>query len=131
MPYQVLADLVLAFHVLIVAFVVFGLLIIILGSCLRWPWVNSFWFRAAHLLAIAIVVAESWLGIICPLTTLERVFRERAHQVTYKESFIEHWLSQILFYEAPSWAFTLAYTGFGVLVLFTWWKVPPKWRGKE
>ena len=131
MPYQVLADLVLASHVLIVAFVVFGLLLIILGSCLRWPWIRALWFRAAHLLAIAFVVAESWLGVTCPLTTLERLLRERAHQVTYKESFIEHWLSQILFYEAPSWTFTLAYTGFGVLVLFTWWKVPPKWRGKE
>ena len=131
MPYQVLADLVLASHVLIVAFVVLGLLLIIVGSCLRWSWVNALWFRAAHLLAIAIVVAESWLGITCPLTTLEQAFRERALQVTYTESFIEHWLSQLLFYEAPPWAFTLAYTGFGVLVLFTWWNVSPKWRGKE
>ena len=128
MPYQLLADLVLALHVSIVVFVVIGLLLIFLGNIVRWNWVNALWFRACHLLAIAIVVAELWLGITCPLTTLEGGLRVQAHQDTYSGSFIEHWLTELLFYEAPSWIFTLAYSVFGILVLFTWWKFPPKRR---
>lgn len=126
MPYQLLADVVLALHVSIVVFVVVGLLLIILGNIFRWGWVNALWFRAVHLLAIVIVVAESWLGITCPLTTLESWFRAKAQQETYTGSFIEHWLTQLLFYEAPAWIFTLAYSAFAILVLLTWWKFPPK-----
>ena len=98
------------------------------GNLFHWGWVNALWFRAIHLLAIAIVVAESCLGITCPLTTLESGLRAEAEQRIYGESFIGHWLTQLLFYEAPAWAFTLAYSAFGVLVLLTWWKFPPKRR---
>ncbi len=131
MPYQALADLVLASHVLVVVFVIVGLLLIVAGNLLQWRWAKAVWFRATHLLAIAIVVAESWLGITCPLTSLERALREKAHQTTYTESFIEHWLSEVLFYQAPEWVFTLAYSLFGLLVLITWWKWPPTWRQEE
>ena len=33
--------------------------------------VNALWFRLVHLLAIGYVVAQAWLGQVCPLTTLE------------------------------------------------------------
>src|ERR1035441_1408514 len=69
---ELLADTVLILHVAIAAFVVGGLVLIILGNLKRWRWVNSFWFRLAHLVAIAAVVAEAWLGVACPLTTLEK-----------------------------------------------------------
>ena len=131
MPYQHLADIVLALHLSIVAFVVVGLFIIILGNTIRWGWVNGLWFRAVHLLAIATVVVESWLGITCPLTTLERWFRAKAQQESYSGSFIEHWLTTLLFYEAPEWVFILVYSAFGALVLLTWWKFPPKRQPKE
>ena len=121
----------LALHASIVVFVVAGLFVTIIGNIFRWGWVNALWFRAIHLLAIVIVVAESWLGITCPLTTLEGWFRAKAQQETYSGSFIEHWLTQLLFYEAPQWVFTLAYSAFGALVLFTWWKFPPKRQPKE
>lgn len=63
--YRLAANSVLLLHVGYVAFVVFGLLLVIAGGVFRWPWVRNFWFRTAHLLAITIVVAESWLGIVC------------------------------------------------------------------
>jgi len=127
-PYQLLADLVLSLHVAIVVFVVAGLLAIVIGNLCHRSWANALWFRIPHLLAIGIVVAESWLGMVCPLTTLENWLRVKAQQGTYTESFIEHWLSELLFYEAPAWAFTLGYSVFGILVLLTWWKFPPKRR---
>jgi polyferredoxin len=131
LPYQLFADLVLALHVAIVAFVVGGLVVIVIGNVRHWPWVNAPWFRLAHLAAISVVVAEVWLGLTCPLTTLEVWLRAKAHEATYSGSFIEHWLQRLLYYEAPSWVFVLVYTLFGVLVLATWWYFPPAWKRRD
>ena len=125
LPYQVLADLVLALHVAVVAFVIGGLVFIIIGNLNNWRWVNAWWFRLAHLGAIAVVVAEVWLGVTCPLTTFEMWLREKAHAATYHGSFIEHWLQRILYYDAPSWVFVLGYSLFGLIVVATWWYFPP------
>jgi hypothetical protein len=131
MPYQVLADAVLTLHVAIVLFVIGGLVVILLGNWLRWKkwqWVNALWFRLAHLLAILFVVSESWLGIVCPLTTLEMWLRRQAGVSSYTGSFIEHWLQRLLYYDAPGWVFTLAYSVFGLAVVATWWWIPPRRR---
>jgi hypothetical protein len=124
-PYQLLADSVLALHAGIVAFVVGGLVLVIIGNLRHWRWVNVLWFRLAHIGAIAIVVAEAWLGVACPVTTLEMWLRAKASATTYNGSFIEHWLQWVLYYEAPSWVFGLGYSLFGLLVLATWWYFPP------
>ena len=125
MNYSHLADVVLLFHFAIVLFVVGGLLLIVLGNLLRWRWVNRWWFRALHLLAIAIVVAESWLGIECPLTTLENWLRMQAGQGVYQGSFIQYWVHQVMFYSAPAWVFAAVYSAFASLVIVAWWRWPP------
>lgn len=127
-PFSLLADAVLALHVGVVAFVVVGLALIIVGNLRRWRWVNALGFRSAHLTAIALVVAEAWAGMTCPLTTLEMGLRARAGAATFGGSFIGHWLQSLLYYQAPAWVFTLAYSVFGLLVLATWWIFPPAAR---
>jgi len=126
--YQVSADAVLVLHALFVAFVVFGLLFILLGGVRNWTWIHNGRFRAAHLAAIGIVVLQSWLGVLCPLTTLEMWLRRQARSSVYEGSFIEHWLQQILFYQAPGWVFGLSYTLFGLLVVYVWFRYPPRSR---
>lgn len=126
--YRLMADAVLLLHVGIVLFVVGGLLLILLGNVLGWRWVNARWFRALHLLAIAVVVAESWFGVACPLTTLEFALRERAGAATYSGDFVAYWLQRMLYLDLPPWAFTLAYSLFGLLVIATWWRFPPAAR---
>lgn len=126
MIWQWLADGVLALHVAVVLFVVLGLVLVLAGNTLGCKWVNHLWFRLAHLAAIAVVVAQAWLGVICPLTTLEMWLRRRAGQTGYDGSFIEHWLQQLLYYDAPAWVFIALYTAFGLLVLATWWWFPPR-----
>ncbi len=123
--YLIAADLLLIIHVMFVGFVVFGLLLILLGRICRWDWVLNPWFRLAHLCAIGIVVLQSWFGMICPLTTWEMALRAKAGAATYSGSFIAHWLHQILYYQAPSWVFTLVYSLFGLLVLVSWFWVKP------
>lgn len=129
MPYRLLADLVLATHFAVVSFVVGGLVLVVVGNRCGWPWVNRWWFRLAHLAAIAIVVAQAWLGVVCPLTTLESALRVKAGGAGYETSFIEHWLTRLLYYDAPAWVFTAAYTLFGLAVLAAWWRFPPRRRG--
>ncbi len=123
--YQLLADVVLALHLAVVTFVVGGLILVVVGNLSGWRWVNGLWFRVAHLAAIAVVVAEAWLGVTCPLTTLEMWLREAAHATTYRANLIEHWLQRILYYDAPAWVFVLGYSLFGLLVAATWLFFPP------
>lgn len=113
MFYQIAADLVLFAHVLFVFFVVFSLFAIILGKLRNWLWVRNPWFRLTHLLAIIVVTAQSWLGLICPLTTLEMTLRAKAGDIIYAGSFVSHWMETLLYYDAPSWVFALVYTSFG------------------
>ena len=119
------ADTILITHVIFVVFVVLGLVSIYVGYFLKWPWVRNWWFRVSHLVAIAIVVLQSWVGMICPLTTWEMYLRKAADDVVYSGSFIQHWLHSILYYNAPEWVFILCYTFFGCLVLASWFIVNP------
>jgi hypothetical protein len=73
-----LANAVLVLHVAVAAFVVVGLVLAIAGNLRGWSWVNNIWFRVAHLAAIFVVAAEAWLGLVCPLTTLEMWLARRA-----------------------------------------------------
>lgn len=126
MPYQLLADAVLVVHFGVVLFVVGGLVVVLVGNWLHWARVNQWCFRLAHLAAIAVVVLQAWLGQYCPLTTLESWLRVQAGSGAYETSFIEHWLQRLIYFQAPFWAFTVAYTAFAVLVLWAWWRFPPR-----
>ena len=123
-----LADAVLVLHVGIVAFVVGGLVLIVAGNLAhrRWEWVNTPWFRLLHAASIAVVAAQAWLGVVCPLTTLEMWLRAQANQPTYGGSFMAHWLQALLYFDAPPWVFVLAYTLFGGLVAAVWLRFPPR-----
>jgi hypothetical protein len=130
-PYWLLANAVLVLHVAIVLFVVGGLLLVVAGNLRAWRWVNAWWFRLLHLAAIAVVAAQAWLGVVCPLTTLEMWLRLQAGADTYSGSFIEHWLQALLFWQGPSWVFTAAYSAFGLAVLAAWWYFPPSFRNRS
>ena len=105
-----------------------GLVLILAGKLLQWAWVRNFWFRIAHIAAIGVVVAQSWAGVICPLTTLEMWLRRQAGDAVYAGTFISHWLESILYYQAPAWVFAVSYTAFAVVVVFSWFWVRPERR---
>lgn len=127
MIYRVLADLTVFVHAAYVLFVVAGFLMTLVGMLCRWQWTRGFWFRSLHLAMILVVVAESLLGITCPLTTLEHDLRLRAGQTSYTGSFMGEVVHNLLFFDAPEWVFTILYCFFGslVVVVFIWW--PPAW----
>lgn len=121
-----LANLILALHAAIVAFVVVSLPLIVIGGCLGWRWIRHRGFRLVHLATIGFVAIQSWLGEICPLTVWEQQLRERAGQSGYQGGFIEHWLSQLIFFNAPSWVFVAGYSLFALAVAAAWWRWPPR-----
>lgn len=115
-----LADLILYVHAAFIAFVVIGQLLIVIGLMRKWRWVKNFAFRIAHLAAIAFVVAQAWMGAICPLTIWEGNLRRAAGQEFYSGSFIAHYVQQIIYWDLPGWVFTAIYTAFGLIVAATW-----------
>ena len=84
--------------------------------------VHKFAFRMTHLVAILFVAGESLLGLPCPLTVWEDVLRGNA----IEEGFVQRWLAQLLYYDLPLWMFNLIYAAFALLVIATWWLVPPR-----
>jgi hypothetical protein len=125
--YSWLADLILLIHFSYVLFVVLALVVIWVGFFLHWSFVRNFWFRLVHLLAIGYVVAESLGGVICPLTLWENQLRIKAGNGVYLSSFMEHWVHQIMFYDASPETFTAIYVIFFLAVLLSLWCVKPNW----
>ena len=130
MFWLIAADAVLLVHALFVLFVVGGLVLIYAGRAFGWSWVHGRGWRLAHLAAIGVVVVQSWLGALCPLTSLEMALRARAGEAVYAGAFVAHWLEALLYYRAPGWVFIVAYTAFGAAVLASWFVVPPNVRGR-
>jgi hypothetical protein len=129
--YRLTADLVVVVHFAFVAFVVFGLLLTLLGGVRRWEWVRGVRFRAIHLAAIGFVVAESLCGVICPLTVWEQRLRDLAGQASYRGDFIATWVHDLLFFDFEPWVFTACYCAFGAVVALSWVLVPPRRRHVE
>lgn len=120
------ADVVLLLHALFVAFVVIGLLLIFAGKVRAWSWIRNPWFRLTHLVAIALVVVQAWLGVICPLTTIEMALRSRAGDTVYSGSFISYWLEKLLYYQVPAWVFVVCYMAFAAVVIASWFWIRPR-----
>ena len=122
------ADLTLFVHAAFVVFVVAGQALVMAGWMLGWTWPRNLPFRLVHAGAIALVVLESWFGVVCPLTWLEFRLRAAAGSPGVADSFVGYWLQRLIFYDAPPWAFTLVYTLFAALVALSLLCYPPRRR---
>jgi hypothetical protein len=87
MASRMLADAVVVFHLLFVAFAVAGGLLV-----LRWRWV-----ALLHLPALAWAVFVEFTGRICPLTPLENALRAAGGGASYEGGFVEHYLLPVLY----------------------------------
>lgn len=81
------ADAIMAFHFLFIAFALLGSLLVLWKRWIAW----------LHLPALAWGAWIEASGRICPLTPLENHFRELAGQTTYGEGFITHYLGPIIY----------------------------------
>ncbi|MEF8704087.1 MAG: DUF2784 domain-containing protein [Candidatus Accumulibacter sp. UW26] len=84
---RLLADGVVVLHLIFIAFVIGGGLLV-----LRWRV-----FALLHLPAVCWGVLVELNGWICPLTPLENRLRQAAGDAGYQDSFVEHYLLPILY----------------------------------
>ena len=119
---RIMADVLLVVHFMIAAFIVAVLPLIWLGFLLGWKWIGNPILRYLHLAAIAFVALEALLGYACPLTVWEDLLRGSLRP----ESFVGRWVRGLLYYRAPEWLFTAAYTAWALATLVTLKLVPPR-----
>lgn len=124
--YALLADVILAIHFTFVAFVIGGVVVIWIGYFARRSFVHNFRFRLLHLAAMGFVLLEALVGMVCPLTTWENQLRVRGGASAYQESFMQHWIGRILFYNLSETTFTILYAAFFLLIVLTYWIIPPR-----
>ena len=103
---RALADAVVVFHLLFIAFAIGGGVL-----ALRWRWV-----AALHLPAAVWAVLVEVMHWACPLTPLENYFRRRGGAAGYTESFVEHYIEPII-YPAGLTPQIQIMIGLGVLVI--------------
>ncbi len=87
MPASLLADLVLVAHLAVIAFALLGAL-----AALRWKWAPLL-----HLPTLAWAAYIEATAGICPLTPLENALRRAAGETGYAGSFVEHYLTPIVY----------------------------------
>lgn len=87
MIYRMLADIIVALHLLFIVFAVLG------GLLLFWRRFLIYFHLPAALWAALI----SFQGWICPLTPLENYYRIKAGVAGYEGSFIEYYLLPIIY----------------------------------
>lgn len=132
MIYILLADTIVTIHFCYVLFTVGGELAILLGGILRWRPVRNRTFRIIHLCCVTLVALEAAAGMLCPLTEWEYRLRELGGQrVEEQIGFVPRLIRSIIFYDFPSWVFTVMYVGFGALVIITFFLVRPEKRKRR
>ncbi|XHO07266.1 hypothetical protein ACEQUB_p00512 (plasmid) [Ralstonia syzygii] len=118
-----LADTVLVLHALVVVFIVGGLIAILAGAAFKHDWVRNRTFRLTHLATIGVVATLALFDVPCPLTLLEDWLRTGA---AGPQGFMQRWVSAWLYYDLPAWMFAVAYVAFLLVVVVTWWRIPPR-----
>jgi len=101
-----LAEAILAFHLVIIAFNVLGLAVIPLGAWRGWRIVRIAWLRLLHLGLLAVVVAQAAAGRACILT----IWQNRlAGGGPAAPPLIMQWVDRLIYWNLPLWAFAMIY----------------------
>ena len=116
-----LADIVLAIHFGIAAFIAAGLVLIPWGAVRGWAWVRWRRLRLAHAGLMVFVAAEAVVGMTCPLTVVEAYLRG----ANAPESFWGYWLERLLYWNLPPSFFLVLYGLCAIWVVVLWRRYPP------
>ena len=117
-----LAELVLAVHVAIIGFNIFGLIAIPLGAWRRWSFVRAPVWRWLHLASLAVVALQAIAGRACFLTN----WQGRLSGVQASQPLIMRWVNAMVFWPLPVWVFSTLYLAVFAYTLLLFWLVPPR-----
>lgn len=131
MPPSVLTTLafaVLAVHLGVIAFNVFGLVAVPMGAWRGWTFVRIFWWRALHLALLCVVALQALFGRACFLTLWQAALEQDAGAPASRAPLIARWIDSVIFWNLPIWVFATLYGAVLIYALALWRWVPPQRR---
>jgi hypothetical protein len=117
-----LSALVLALHLVVIGFNLFGMVAIPLGARLDWAFVRVRWWRLLHLASLAVVALQALLGRACLLTIWQDDLSGKAQQ----PPLIMRFVNSLIYWPLPIWVFTAIYVAVFAYVVALWFVVPPR-----
>jgi Protein of Unknown function (DUF2784) len=120
----VLAEAVLAAHVAVILFNVFGLIVVPIGAAEGWRFVHIAWWRVLHVVLLAAVAAQALAGRACFLTLWQGDLTGSAGS---PKPLIESWVDRLIYWRLPIWIFAALYTVVFVYAVALLWLVPLRW----
>jgi hypothetical protein len=119
-PSSVGAGVVLAAHLAVIAFNIFGLVVIPIGAWRGWRFVREPGWRLVHLASLGVVAAQAMAGRACFLTTWEDQLGGKATGAPL----IMRWVNSVIFWPLPFWAFEAFYVALFAYVVALFWIAP-------
>ena len=120
----IFSEIVLLLHFFIFLFIVFSFFFIPFGYYKNWEWVKNKNYRLIHLFLMGIVLIETILGFMCPLTILENFLRSDI-KVNNKFTEIIH---QIMYWNFSNYQFIILYLLSFLYLIFLWFFFKPDFK---
>jgi len=121
-----LAQLVLAIHMAIAAFVIFGMIAIPLGALRQWPFVFGFAWRSIHLAAVSSIALQKLAGKTCFLSVWEFGLLDQAADAHQRIPPLHSLAIDIMHWNMPLWFFTALYVAVLLYTIWLWRVAPPR-----
>jgi hypothetical protein len=118
----VAAQAILAVHLAVIAFNVFGLFAIPLGAWRGWSFVRAPTWRWLHLASFAVVAAQAVAGRACFLTVWQDALTGHAESTPL----VMAWVNHLIFWPLPAWVFAALYLALFAYVLALLRLIPPR-----
>ena len=119
---ETLAEAVLATHLAIIFFNLFGLVAVPVGAVCGWRFVHVRWWRVLHIASLAVVALQATLGRACILT----LWQARLEGGATAAPLLMRWVEGLVYWRLPLWVFAALYVlvfGYALLLLRL---VPPR-----
>jgi Protein of Unknown function (DUF2784) len=112
------AETVLAAHIAIILFNLFGLIVVPIGAVRGWHFVHVTWWRVLHVVLLAAVAAQAIAGRACILTLWQGGLSGSGGS---PPPLIMSLVDRLIFWKLPIWVFATLYAAvFGYAVALLW-----------
>jgi hypothetical protein len=123
---MMLADAVLAAHVAIILFNLFGLVAVPIGGLFGWRFVRIRWWRILHILLLVAVAVQALVGRACILTLWQADLAGAA--AAERAPLIASSVNRLIYWPLPMWFFAVLYVVVFGCALALFWLVPTRRR---
>ena len=102
---ETLAPAVLAAHLAVILFNLFGLVAVPIGAVCGWHFVHIRWWRLLHVASLAVVAVQATLGRACILT----LWQARLEGSATAAPLLMRWVEGLVYWRLPLWVFAALY----------------------